>query len=164
MNLSFKATAACIETSSGSLKPTPQAAYALRPSAQPLLLERKRLRLLRYLSQRRNEYVICFDGLTDQRVVRLANTKRLQQPLAYLLHALRSLEFNACCFVCVCDEVENLGFAHDCGDCGAIGFFCMRIASELVEFSDTFVCAFDGLFGCDGLEFLDTLADAVSKG
>src|SRR5262245_23832026 len=92
MNLSFKATAACIETSSGSLKPTPQAVYALRPSAQPLLLERKCLRALRYLPQRGNEYVVRLYRLRDQRVIRLANTKRLQQPLADLMHALCALE------------------------------------------------------------------------
>src|SRR5262245_20504939 len=111
MNLSFKATAACIETSSGSLKPTPQAVYALRPSAQPLLLERKRLRLLRYLSQRRNEYVICFDGLSDQRVVRLANTKRLQQALSYVVHGLCRFEVDCGVVWCV-DAVEDLSDAE----------------------------------------------------
>src|SRR5262245_36178073 len=111
MNLSFKATAACIETSSGSLKPTPQAVYALRPSAQPLLLERKRLRLLRYLSQRRNEYVICFDGLSDQRVVRLANAKRLQQALSYVVHGLRGLEFDLAAVV-TRKAVEDLSDAE----------------------------------------------------
>src|SRR5262245_2296645 len=111
MNLSFKATAACIETSSGSLKPTPQAVYALRPSAQPLLLERKCLRALRYLPQRGNEYVVRLYRLRDQRVIRLANTKRLQQPLADVVHGLRGLEFDLAAVV-TRKAVEDLSDAE----------------------------------------------------
>src|SRR5262245_43512026 len=112
MNLSFKATAACIETSSGSLKPTPQAVYALRPSAQPLLLERKRLRLLGYSPQRGDEYVIRFDGLRDQRIVGLANAKRLQQPLADVLHGLSGLEVDCIVLWLTVEVTEDLSEAE----------------------------------------------------
>jgi hypothetical protein len=89
----------------------------------------------------------------------------LKQIAPDVFHAVGLAEINSATeFVLIDAEVEDLSFSHDCGNRCGISFISVGAFSEFVVFLDALVCAFDGLFGCDGLELFDALADAVSKG
>lgn len=60
------------------------------------------------------------------------------------------------------DEIENFSFAHDGGNCWAIGFFCMCVAFEVVKFLDAFFSCLACLFSEDGLKFTDAGHDGLN--
>ena len=65
--------------------------------------------------------------------------------------------------VLIDDEIKDFGLTHNCGHCCGVGFICVCVASELVEFLGAFICRFLGAFCGLCLKLFDALTDAISK-
>jgi len=92
-----------------------------------------------YRLQAINKRIVERNRLFDRRIVRLTEADGLKQLAPNVFKAAGLAEIDSAAeFVLIDGEVEDFGFAHDSGNCSAIGFIYVCVASELVEFLDAF--------------------------
>jgi len=124
------------------------------------VLERKPLCILMNPLQRVDKCVVCFHRTLNRNVVRLFEADGLKQLTPNVFKAAGLAEVDFAAEVVLLDgEIEDFGFTHDGGNCCGVGFICVCVASELVEFLDAFFRGFLGAFCGLCLQFVDAIED-----